>query len=248
MLLNIPGYVFAQGEDDQLPDSLVHRADSLYKAFDGEASLSLYQQLLKQDSTFYPALWRTSMLYSRMGFDLGDEQKKKRYYEQALDLARKALKTEPDRVESHFAMGVALGRNALIAGARERVSTASAIKEHAEKAVKADSTHAGAHHLLGRWHLKLSNLNFAEKMAARWLYGGIPEGASMDQALSHLKQAAQLDPNYVIHWYDLGRAYHIDGKTDRALNALEKAVSQDPKMKSDQQYQQKAEKLYNELK
>jgi tetratricopeptide (TPR) repeat protein len=187
------------------------------------------------------------LLYARIGFN-NKEGDRSRYYQKSLKAARKALELRPGNVQSHFVMGVALGRKALVASPSDRVEASNKIKAHAEHALREDSSHAGAHHLLGRWHLEITNLNVAERAAANWLFGGLPEGGSLSKAVHHLKRAVALDRDLLLYWYDLGRAYHRQNKRDQALHALQKAIAIDPRLESGKHYREKAQKLYNELK
>jgi tetratricopeptide (TPR) repeat protein len=231
----------------QISDSLAERADSLFHHFEDEQALDLYNRIIEIDPDYYPAWWRSSLLYARIGRQFKDENKKEQYYQLALKRAEQALKLRPDEAASHFVMGVAMGRKALIAGPRDRVAASREIKTHAEKALEADSSHAGAHHLLGRWHLEVTDLNMAERMAANWLFGGLPEGASMDKAVKHLRRATQKNPDFVIYWYDLGRAYHRMEKREKAIQVLSKALEITPKFPSEERDKEEARKLYRSL-
>lgn len=235
-------------EEGEATDTLLHKADSLYEAFQNEQALQQYQKVLAEDSSNYTALWRGSLLHSRIGFNRGSDENLETHYNRALKLAEKALTACTNCVESHFVMGVALGRKALLASPRERISLSKKIKDHAEKALRADSSHAGAQHLLGRWHLEVTNLNFAERMAAKWLFGGLPGVGSIEKAIFHLKRSTQIQPALVIYWFDLGRAYHSNGETSAALDALETAIKLEPQLDSGEKYKKQAKDLYHDLK
>ncbi len=240
--------VCAAGNAVQISDSLAERADSLFHHFEDDQALDLYNSIIEREPDYYPAWWRSSLLYARIGRQFEDKNKQDQYYQHALKRAEQAMKLRPDEAASHFVMGVSMGRRALVAGPRDRVAASREIKEHAEKALQADSSHAGAHHLLGRWHLEVTNLNMAERMAANWLFGGLPEGASMDKAVKHLRRATQKNPDFVIYWYDLGRAYHRMDQKEKARQALSNALEIKPKMPSEEKDKEAARELYQSLK
>ena len=247
-LVLIWGYGECSAQPAQPLDSLKARADSLFDHQQEEAALNSYNRILESDSTYYPAWWKSSLMYARIGHQLEDEEKTKQYYQKSLSYAKRALKLHPEAASAHFVMGVAMGRKALIAGPKERVAASRAIKKHAVEALQADTLHGGAHHLLGRWHLEVTNLNFAERMAAKWLFGGLPEGASMEQSLAHLKRATELGPDFILYWYDLGRAYHRMERTKDAIESLDNVLQLEAHTPSDSAYQAKAEQLYYSIK
>lgn len=228
-------------------DSLLVKAERAYDDFQEEQALETYKDVLDRDSTQYEALWRTSFLYSRIGNRLEEESRKRAYFDKARHYAQKALDQQPDDAQSNFVMAVAMGRKALIAGARERVAASRDIKKYAEKAIKADSTLAGAWHVLGRWHLKVANLNFIERMAANALFGGIPEGASEQKAVQYLRKAIKLEPRYILYHYDLARALDETGQDEEAVKVLGKALTLKPLTPDDPELLKKCRKLRSDL-
>src|SRR5699024_8012272 len=136
--------------------TLVQRADSLYQDYEEEQALDLYLQILEEQPQNFEALWRSSFLYSRIGNRFDDEDKQEQYFKKAIDFAEQALEIDSSHTQSNFSMAVAMGRKALIAGARDRVAAARDIKKYVDRSLKYDSTNAGAWHVLGRWHFKIA--------------------------------------------------------------------------------------------
>ena len=219
----------AQGTVDQLKS----RADSLYTSYHEQEALEVYKKVLERAPEDYTALWRTSFLMSRIGNRQEEKDAKKSYFNRAKAYAQKALEVDSTDAESNFAMAVAMGRMALISGARDRVAASRDIKKYAERALKYDPDHAGALHVLGRWHLKVANLNFAERMAANVLFGGVPKGASEEKAVEYLERAVSLKPNFILYRYDLARAYDETGQEQKALSTLNKALTLEPRTPDD---------------
>jgi len=205
--------------------SLASEADSLYDAFEEKEALNAYEKILNRDSDNYRALWRASFLYSRIGNRKGEKETQKEYYGKAQELARKALEVDSTDAQSHFVMSVAMGRKALIASARERVAASRDIKKHVDRALAYDSTHAGAWHVLGRWHFKVANLNFVERLAANALFGGIPGEATNETAAKAIRKAIELNDNYVLYFHDLAMVHDEMGKQKEAIEACRSALS-----------------------
>lgn len=223
----------------QVSDSLLAKADSLYETYQEEEALDTYRQVLERDSTQYTALWRASFLYARVGNRFDDKDNKKEYFNKGIELAEQALKVDSTDTQSNFVMSVAMGRKALISGAKQRVAASREIKKFVDRALEADSSNAGAWHVLGRWHYKVANLSFVERLAANTLFGGIPGDASNEEAASAIERAIELNPDYVLYYYDLARVYEEMGRDEEAIQTcrtaldLENLTPDDPNLKED---------------
>lgn len=219
--------------------SLEARADSLYSSFNEEKALKAYEKILEEQPRNYEALWRASFLYSRIGNRQEGKDRQKEYYNKAKSLAGRALAADSTDTQSHFVMSVAMGRMALISGAKDRVAASRAIKKHVDRALAYDSTNAGAWHVLGRWHFKVANLNFVERLAANTLFGGIPGDASDKRAAEAIERAIKLNDDYILYYHDLAMVYEEMGNKQKAIEACQTAVEKDnltpddPKLKKE---------------
>lgn len=208
-------------------DSLLVKADSLYDNFVEKEALEAYKLLLQQDSLNYEALWRSSFLYSRIGNRQQEKETQREYFNQAKSLVEKALEVDSTDAQSHYVMSVAMGRMALISGARDRVAASREIKRHVDRALAFDSTHAGAWHVLGRWHFKVANLSFVERLAANTLFGGIPGDASNNKAAEAIERAIELNDDYVLYYHDLAMVYDEMGNKQKAIQACQSALKKE---------------------
>lgn len=229
-------------------DQLKSRADSLYTHYQEQQALEVYKQVLDKSPRDYTALWRTSFLMARIGNRQDSKDAKKEYFNKAKAYAGQALDVDSTDAGSNFAMAVAMGRMALISGARDRVAASRDIKNFAERALKYDPDHAGALHVLGRWHLKVANLNFAERMAANVLFGGVPKGASEEKAVEYLERAVSLKPDFILYRYDLARAYDETGQEQKAIATLNKALTLSPRTPDDPGLLQECREMLKDLK
>lgn len=239
----LPVLLFAQQD---LMDKK-QKADSLYESFQEEKALKLYRDILEEESENYKALWRGSFLYSRVGNRLNDEEDQKEYYNQGINLAERALEVDSTDARSHFVMSVAMGRKALISGARERVAASRAIKKHVDKALEYDENHAGAWHVLGRWHFKVANLSWVERAAANTLFGGIPGDASNQKAADAIQKAIDLNDNNILYYYDLAKVYEEMGYEQRAVAFCESAVKLESRTPDDPMLKEQCRKLIFDL-
>lgn len=219
-ITGIPGLIIAQNS----MTALEQRADSLYDAFEEPEALQLYQQILEDKPNHFRALWRTSFLYSRIGNRFEEESKQRTYFNKAIDLAQRALTVDSTHTQSNFVMAVAMGRKALISGARDRVAASRAIKKYVDRALRQDSTNAGAWHVLGRWHFKVANLSWIERAAANTLFGGIPGNATNQKAADAIEKAISLNEDYILYYVDLAKVYKEMGREQEAVATCQTAL------------------------
>ncbi len=184
-----------------------------------EEALETYLSVLDADSENYEALWNASLLYATVGFRLDDEDSQKEYFEKAKELAEKSLELYPDRGHPYYVMAVAKGRMADVVGVNRRIELGHEIEEYVANALERMPEHAPSWHLYGVWQSEVANVSRAERMAARFLSGGLPDGSD-EKAEEYLKKAIELNPESIIIRLDLARHFECSGQDDRAINAL----------------------------
>jgi tetratricopeptide (TPR) repeat protein len=251
MLLMLGGMLTmaqAQTKEQQIKD-LMAAGNKLRDEHKEALALTKYDKVLELSPTNYEALHNASLLYSRVGnrFGEADAAKKTTYFRKAKDLADRAIKANPTDAEGYFVMSVAMGRIALIAGSKERVAASTDIKKNAETALRYAPQHAGAWHILGRWNTKVANLNFAEKAAANMLFGGLPEGASNQNAVNCYLNALKYKPNYILYMYDLAWAYYNMGNKTKCKETLDALLKLKPVTEDDPGLQAEARDLLASL-
>jgi FimV-like protein len=188
-------------------------------------ALELYARVIKLQPENHEALWKGSFLSARVGNRLETESEQKKYFYRAMTWAEKALATDSTDVNSYYAMGVALGRMALILPAKERVAGTRKIERIARKGLSIDPDHAGLNHVLGFLYYKLANASNLEKMAAKMLFGGIPKDASNERAITYISKAVDNHSSYLLYHMDLARAYHANGQDSLAREQLNQVIS-----------------------
>jgi tetratricopeptide (TPR) repeat protein len=211
-----------------------------------ESALQQYLAALKIDPANYEALWNASFLYSKIGFRQNDDDKKKQNFNLAKQFAIKALQVDSSEAKSNFVMAVAMGRMALISGAKDKVSASRDIKRYIDKSIKLDPDYADSYSVLGRWHYEMANLNFIERTFANWFFGGLPTGASVDNAIVNYKKAISLDPTYILYYHDLAIAYHNIDQNDAALKTLRQALTLKVRTEDDPSWQSECQKMLSD--
>lgn len=238
-----PVVLFAQNSTDDLKE----RADSLYENYNEKEALEIYRQLLEQQPKDFETLWRTSFLYSRVGNRLDSKDQQEEYFNRAIELAKRSLDVDSTHTQSNFVMAVAMGRKALISGARSRVAASREIKKYADRALEYDPKNEGAWHVLGRWHFKVANLSWFERAAANTLFGGLPGDASNEKAAEYIEKAIDLNDKYLMYYYDLARIYDEIGREAEAIEACKIALDKPELTVDDDKIKQDCRELIEDL-
>jgi tetratricopeptide (TPR) repeat protein len=230
---------------------LYDKAMKLKSEYKYVESLAMFQLLLKSDSSNVDYLANGSTMYTKAGNLQPDEKKRFDYYHQGEYLAKKAIAKNPNNAEAHYAYSLVIGRLNEHASSKQKVANAKLIKSEADACLRLQPDHAGAYHILGRWHSTVAGFGIVEKMAINALFGGVPEGGSYDEAVKCFKKAIQLEPAYILHYYELAnvlkeRDASAADKND-AIAALKKAMSLGNQTPDDPSTKKKCEELLKEL-
>jgi len=162
--------------------------------------------------------------------------------------ARAAVKVTPDSAQGHVWLAVALGRQALKEGAKTKLALAREIKSEVDRAITIDPGIGRAYHVRALWNREIASLNFFERAAANSVLGGVPRGATMENAVHDLQRAIELEPDYVNHHLELGRTLADLKRWDDARRELERAVALPPTSNPrDPRYQADARALLAKL-
>ena len=229
----------------------IAQGDSAHTAMSPAFALAHYKAVLAIDSTSYEALWKAS----RDAIDLGefnpDEAQRKAYFADGEKLARRAVAVNPNDAEGHFVLARALGRVALTLGKKEQVNYAKEIRLQALDALKYDSLHPGALHVLGRWNAEIMRLSGISRFFARNFLGGdIFSVASWDNAVAYMEKSVKQDPTRLVHHLDLAEIYrdrNAEGDPDRAREHFEFVINGKSLDYNDRFYKEQAKRELEEL-
>jgi len=205
-------------------DDLLKEANSLLEQFKDSEALEKFQLILLDKPDHYEALFKASLLKSRIGARYTDETEKIQYYTAAKVYAESALKVQPKGADSHYAMALAINNLTMVTGPKDRLVNLHIIKEHLDKALNINPEHAAAWQLLGRWYYKVANLNFLEATATKFLTGVLPVGASNYRAIESLQKSIVLNPLNISGYYDLAIIYHDTKQITESIEVLKEAL------------------------
>lgn len=227
--------------------------DSAERALRPDEALRHYQAVVALDSTNYVALWKAARAIADVAKQVqgnADSLVRRRdsLYTVGRGYAEAAVRVDPNGADGHYAVAMALGRLSLTKGGKERVRFGKIIFDESSRAIALDSSHAGAHHVLGAWHANVRRLSGIQRFFAKALFGGgFLSRANWDAAVRHLERAVALEPQDVYHRLELARVY-VD--LERYTAAREMLSSIEPLPDGDvldPEYKREAVELLNEI-
>lgn len=224
----------------------IGRGDELYAHGQLAEARAAYQSVVSAEPANFTALCRLIRVESEVGEDAkGEEQRQ--LTASAIAHARAAVKLAPDSAQGHVWLATTLGRQALREGPRNRLAMAREIKSEVDRGIALDPTIGRAYLVLGLWNRDIARLGIFERTMAK-AAGGLPKGASAENAIHDLQKAIELEPGYVNHHLELGRTYMIFHDPSSARRELQRAVSLPPTSDArDPHYQAEAKELLEKL-
>ena len=224
----------------------MNAGDAAIHAFDNVLAQKHYARAVAIDSTNYAALWKLSRAYTDCAA-AAPKDDQGHLSAESERLARRCVALYPDSAQAHFTLALSLGRAANLAGGKRRIALSKEIKLQADSTLALNPRHYGAMHILGRWHYGIASLSWLERSFAKIIYGGVPEGASMEKARSYFEQAIALDPKTPINHYWLGMTLiKLDDYTG-ARAELERCVALDDVLWDDKITKGKAKKALQDI-
>jgi len=222
-------------------------ADEAYARGDLAAPRQELAAALEANPRDYGTLWRMARVESELGEDArGDVQRE--WVIAAVQHARAAVSAAPDSAQGHVWAAVTLGRQALKEGPKTRLALSREIKSEVDRAIAIDPGIGRAYHVRALWNRKIASLSFMERAAANTVLGGVPKGASMENAVQDLLKAIELEPRYVNHRLELGRTYLELKRWPEARRELELAHTLPPTSSPrDARYQNEARNLLGRI-
>lgn len=215
----------ARSQSSTSKDSLLQTASHFFEQSQEQKALDTYLEVLELDENHFQALWRTSLLYARIGYRMEARENMMSHYKTSLKYAEKAMKEDPDSGYSHFVCAVAHGRISDLAGSKVRIRKSHIVKKHAQKAIELLPDFAPAWHVYALWHSKVANVGSAQKFAAGIFSNGIPDGASNQKAVEYTLKAIDMDPKNALRYkLDLARHYRRAGQTQKAVDTLQEVL------------------------
>jgi tetratricopeptide (TPR) repeat protein len=225
--------------------------DSLYDAMKPAEAREQYRAALFIDAANYEALWK----FARAQVDVAkqlvadqDRELREELYNDAWIYAAEAVRVDSTGADGHFMLAQVLGRLSRTKGGKDRVRFGRQIYDAAALALRLDSLHDGAHHVMGAWHAEVKRLSGITKFFAKtFLGGGFLSRASWDSAVVHLERAVQIRPDYIYHRLELAEVYLDLEDYARARDQLQRLLELPTTDVMDSRHKETAARLLEEV-
>ncbi len=232
----------------QTEAGLLAQGDRAHQERRSKDALNLYLRAIEADPSNYEALWKAS----RSEVDLAEVSEQGPELDALLAAARQhaeaAIRARPGDAEGHFSLARALGRHALSLGARDRIKFSRMIRDEALAALKINSAHPGAMHVLGMWNAEIMRVGGLSRVFARTFLGAdVFNLASWEEAQRLLETAAREDPQRIIHRLDLAGIYADRGDKARARELYQEIASAPVVEPNDDLYKRQAAERLKKL-
>lgn len=223
LLILGPSAVF--GASGEAVDVLIAKGDSCDRQFESARALEFYQQALAARPDSAVLQRKIAKQYVEMVLDERSQSGRMRLAEAGYASALKARELAPEDPEVRLTVGVAAARLAFHTyNPRRKLELSLVARDEAAEAMKLKPRYALAWHMMGRWYYEMAGLSPLLHVLAEAIYGKLPD-ADYDQAVDHLRKAAELEPGRALFHAELGRAYLAAGRRDAARLELEKSLS-----------------------
>ena len=204
-------------------------------------SLVLYEEVLAAQPENRDALWNAAYLHIRLGWLDNDSSNQRRHFEKAHEYATQIFRRDPDSYDAHLIMGAATAKRAEFVGKGEKVRTARELEQHARFLLARRLDVPDVWYLYGWWHYELSRVSASDRFFASLLFGGLPTGASIEQAVECLQKAIALRADYCAYYpRPWGLFYEKSGHPSKASQMYRAAIAIPPKVPEDSIYIEKA--------
>jgi tetratricopeptide (TPR) repeat protein len=232
----VPHPVEASGEVSQK----LKLAEEFQLRYLDQQAVNLFEEVLMIHPDNRQALWKAAYLHVRLGWIEKNVTTRRLHYQKAYAHAERVFRQHPDSYEANLVLGAAKAKLAEFQTTGEKIRTARELEDHARFLLNQRTDHPDVWYLLGWWHFKLAQVSAAERFLASLFYGGLPGGASIEQAFACLQKAVALRPDYVAYRHDLGLFYERTGNPSKACEIYRAAIHRTPRAPEDFVFIEKA--------
>ncbi len=211
------------GELRAKPDSLA-TCDELYDEGDLAGSEALAREVLSRDTESYPAAWKLSRaLISAANLET-EKKKSEALFMDARTYAQMAVDLNPQGTRGFTCLAICYGSLSGFAKGRDMIELADDARDAAQMAIDLDDQNDLAYLVLGVWNREIATVGGLAKFAAKVIYGGVPEGASLENSEFLLRRAVTLAPEHLNHHLELGITLLAMDRLEDAIGELEIAA------------------------
>ncbi len=203
----------------------LHLGQCIQSAARIEEELQSSREILTAAPDNYGELLKSAYLHFRLGWLYTDGAAKKNHYLRFFDLATRAEQLKPEDYYARLLTAVAKAKIAAYLSQGDQVRIAGELARDIGDLLNDNGEDTDVLYLLSWLNFKVGRVSRLEKILAAILFGGLPEGLSVDNAFSLLQKAIRNRPDYIVYRYDLGLYYLKTGDIKKGCQQFEKTIS-----------------------
>jgi tetratricopeptide (TPR) repeat protein len=220
--------------------------DARYSTGDVTASEEIARSILQREPASYVASWKLARALISSANLENDRKKSRRIFEEAMELSRQAIDLNPEGTSGYTCLAICAGKLSDFESGGDKIEMAEMAREAARKAIELDDRNDLAYLVLGVWNREIATVGGMTKLAAKVFYGGIPEGASLENSEARLRKAVNLAPEFLNHHRELAITLLEMDRLEEAVAELEIAVGLGWKQPQDEKFAENALELLEE--
>ena len=214
-------------------NALLKQGDVFDKQFKESDALNAYTQAASANGSNIKTLVRCTELCCSIGEKQTDKNEKAKYFQSSKSFADRALAEDSNSAEANYAEALAFGKmTETETESKKTPEDAKEVYHYAERAVALNPKDAKANYILGKWHYEMCCIAWYKKLVMRSLYRDVPK-PDIDSAIFYFEKSKNLDMYFVPVYLDLAKAYEINNKPAKEIDALEKLVKLPNRMTDD---------------
>ena len=234
----------AMGADS--PSELIAKGDAYDRKLQATEALHYYLPAEKLQPANVHVLVCIARQYRYLLADAASREEKLRLGRIALAYSRRAAALAPEDSAAQLSTGISYGKMLPYLDTKEQIEASRQIKSSADKAIALDPRNDLAWHVLGRWHRTLADVNSLKRGLASLIYGKLPE-TTTEEAVKCFEKAIEINPDRLIHYVELGRAYAQMGKNAEARRFIEKGLTMPSLEKDDPEAKRRGQETLAKL-
>lgn len=228
-------------------DQFREKAQSLDDKLQVKDSLRQCEKILQTDSDNHDFLLKAAYLYYRLGWLYAGKKEKKDSYFKFFEYATRASELAPQDYRSSLLLAVAKAKIIGYLPHKDQVRIARELAEETQELVKLKSDDPDPLYLLSWLNFEIGRISTFNKIMAAALFGGLPQGLSVENAFTLMDKAIQFRQDYAVYQYDLGFYYLRTGVKDKARRQFEQVLEMQPHCAEEIVYQQRAAAKIREM-
>ncbi len=229
-------------------ENLLNQAQKLQENHREVEALEVYENILHKEPDNFQALLNAAFMHLRIGwlYSIKDEQKD--HYFMVYDYAKRAKLLNPLHYDARLLSIVAKAKITGYLSTKKQIKMVRKLKHELDRIVTLRGDDPDSIYILSWLNFKVGQVSPLERFVASLFFGDLPEDLTVPNAISLMKKAIAMRPEYSVYYYDLGIFHKKKGNLRKTRELFQKVISMQPQKPEDYVYIKKAKKQLQKLK